>query len=346
MLWTQNIRLPMRATLAFAAALLLSTLAIVIPSLPFRLGLFEYYTLSWFHCTSQAGSAASLALAYRARSSRTRRMLAGVAVMLLVPLARQIARRAARSSAGTIERLDASSRCARCESWRARLRASRAHQSYSLLVWCCHSPSPIARAGVAGARDGRVFFWIAASGCRAAVHAVAHAIFRLVRPVPAVAGAGAGMHRALAGQSARWSCCGLAGPAHGVLAAWAIPALPADTSPATDNFRGLRPILEDLQKACATDPGIVLADNDAGHYIRYYTQCSVIANNFLLTRQHEEKIRQIDYLTSLPASALPGVAPFVRYILLRPVSIVRGREQTRYMSYSQSEAPRSSATCC
>jgi hypothetical protein len=104
------------------------------------------------------------------------------------------------------------------------------------------------------------------------------------------------------------------------------------------NFRVLRPILEDLRKACAEDPGIVLADNDVGHYITYYTDCPVIANNFLLTRQHEQKIRQIDYLTSLPASALPGVAPFVRYILLRPASILREETGLQYMSFSQSSA--------
>ena len=89
--------------------------------------------------------------------------------------------------------------------------------------------------------------------------------------------------------------------------------------------------------AAPKDPGIVLADNDAGHYIRYYTECSVIANNFLLTRQHEQKIRQIDYLTSLPAAALPGAAPFVRYMLVRPVSIERG-DNRQYMSYSQTDA--------
>ena len=104
------------------------------------------------------------------------------------------------------------------------------------------------------------------------------------------------------------------------------------------SFRALRPILEDLKRACARDPGIVLADNDAGHYIRYYTQCSVIANNFLLTPQHERKIRQMDYLMSVPAAAFPGVAPFVRYILVRPITILRESEATRYMSFSTRDA--------
>jgi asparagine N-glycosylation enzyme membrane subunit Stt3 len=41
-LWLQDIRLPMRTALWFAGALLVATLAIVVPSLPFRIGLFEY----------------------------------------------------------------------------------------------------------------------------------------------------------------------------------------------------------------------------------------------------------------------------------------------------------------
>jgi hypothetical protein len=104
-------------------------------------------------------------------------------------------------------------------------------------------------------------------------------------------------------------------------------------------FAAMRPILEALHKACAQDPGIVLADNDAGHMIRYYTGCSVIANNFLLTPQHEQKIRQIDYLTSVPANAFPGVAPFVRYIFVRPLSVVRGQLEISYMSFSRRKGP-------
>jgi hypothetical protein len=109
-------------------------------------------------------------------------------------------------------------------------------------------------------------------------------------------------------------------------------------------FPLLRPILEDLRKACAEEPGIVLADNDAGHYIRYYTDCSVIANNFLLTPQHEQKIKQIDYLTSLPASAFPGIAPYVRYVLLRPASMFDVLKKDNkivnvtYVSYSPHKA--------
>ena len=150
----------------------------------------------------------------------------------------------------------------------------------------------------------------------------------------------ADVHRRRAGAAAaRWSCwCASLALLHGVLACpvrhqlLRRPVLAGDA-----NFRSLRPILGDLRKACAKEPGIVLADNDAGHYIRYYTECSVIANNFLLTPQHEEKIRQMDYLTSLPALRCRVPRRSSATCCCGP-SASCDRGQARYMSYSQGGA--------
>ena len=105
-LWTQGKRMPIRTTLHFAAALVLTQLAVLIPSLPFRLGLFEFYTLSWFHLYVAAGSAvAALALSYLAPSTRSFAVLTGVSLVLLLPLARQFLIAGA-FLGGTITRLD------------------------------------------------------------------------------------------------------------------------------------------------------------------------------------------------------------------------------------------------
>jgi hypothetical protein len=102
-----------------------------------------------------------------------------------------------------------------------------------------------------------------------------------------------------------------------------------------ETFPALRLILDDLRKACAKEPGVVLADNDAGHYIRYYTECSVISNNFLLTRQHEEKVELSDHLLSLSPDEMPDAAPYVRYVLLRPVAVIPTPDGPMYTAYSQ-----------
>jgi hypothetical protein len=87
-------------------------------------------------------------------------------------------------------------------------------------------------------------------------------------------------------------------------------------------FGRLHPIFPTLRKACAEDPGIVLADTNAGHYVRYYSDCSVIANNFLLTEQHFRKVEEMMHLFTLQPSELIEQAPHVKYVLVRPGNII------------------------
>jgi len=92
-----------------------------------------------------------------------------------------------------------------------------------------------------------------------------------------------------------------------------------------DYALGLDPAYEDtfgffseLEQACASNSGIVFADNNFGHYIRYHTDCSVIANNFLMTPLHERKIRQMQQLADLSPEEFLAQAPGdVRYIFAR-----------------------------
>lgn len=341
-LWLQDVRVPLRMALLFAGALLASTLAIVIPSLPFRLGLFEYYTLSWFHLYVAAGSAiVVVALAGFARNKRNVALLIAAAVVLLLPLAHQVIMAGA-FLGGTIERLDAimEMRPLPPMVWTEPGRASLS-KMYSLLVFL--TPVTAIYCAWRGWRERatpRLLFWIwclfGLTLMLTQVRLHYFGSFAIYLPLLVFAQA----------CSVRWEqrrkLAVLSTALVFLLAYWMpvrytlIAPLPIGGDP---TFRALRPILEDLRKACAQDPGIVLADNDIGHFIRYYTECSVIANNFLLTPQHEQKVRQIDYLTSVPANAFPGVAPFVRYILLRPVNVIVGAEKTRYTSFSQREAP-------
>jgi hypothetical protein len=341
-LWLQDVRMPMRTALLFAGALLVTTLAIEIPSLPFRLGLFEYYSLSWFHLYIAAGTAAvTAALAGFARSKRNVALLVAGAIVLLLPLAHQIVMARA-FLGGTIERLDsiAEMRALPPMLWTDPGRASLSRM-YSLLVFLAPLTALYcAWRGWQERATPRLLFWIwclfglALMLTQMRLHYFGS--FALYLPLLVLAQA----------CSVRWQqrhkVVVLSTALVFLLAYWLpvrytlIAPLPPGGDP---TFSALRPILEDLRKACARDPGIVLADNDAGHLIRYYTDCSVIANNFLLTPQHEQKVRQIDYLTSVPANAFPGVAPFVRYILLRPLNVVVGAENSRYMSFSRREAP-------
>ena len=79
----------------------------------------------------------------------------------------------------------------------------------------------------------------------------------------------------------------------------------------------LRPVYQPLHDICAKAPGIVLAEHGDGHYIRYHSDCSVMANNFILTPQHEQKIGETDVLLGGSVASLLTRAPYVRYLLVR-----------------------------
>jgi hypothetical protein len=87
-------------------------------------------------------------------------------------------------------------------------------------------------------------------------------------------------------------------------------------------YRMTRLAMPALAEACQEDPGIVLARPNEGHYIRYHTDCSVIANNFLLTEQHFEAVRRVSAMFNMtPAELLASEFP-VKYVLVRARGIV------------------------
>ena len=87
-LWAQGIQIPRRTVAHFALALLATTIAITpYRQLPFRLGKFEFYTLSWFHLYVAVGtSLVAYLLSVLDRSRRSMGLLALAAVALLIPL--------------------------------------------------------------------------------------------------------------------------------------------------------------------------------------------------------------------------------------------------------------------
>lgn len=341
--WLQGQRLPLRSTLYFAAALLAATIAILIPSLPAQLGRFEFYTLSWFHLYVAAGTTTvAVLLSILQKKLRNLLILAVAALLLLAPLGQQ-ALVAQSFLAGTIARLS------HISEMRSVLQLTNqmggmgiVSTLYSLLIWL--TPLTFGYCLYRGWTDranARLFFWV----CCVLGLTMLVTQFRLhyfgsyALFLPLLVWLQEFMMRRP--QQSRQIVLTLA---LSILVVFAYPlryfVLAAPPQPASDpNFDKLRPVLETLKQHCATAPGIVLADNDVGHYIRYYTECSVIANNFLLTRQHEESIDLIDHLTSLSAAALPAAAPYVRYVLMRPASIEKQGDGYTYMSFSERPAP-------
>lgn len=339
--WLQGIRLPRKSALYFGGALLVTTMLILLPSLPFRLGRFEYYTLSWFHLYAAGGTALVIALlSLLPFTKRNLLLLAGAVVVYLLPLGHQVLM-AHSFLSGTFKRL---ALIGEVQSPRqlARPAGGLLYVSglYSLFLWLAPFALAISayRAWVER-QSWRLFFWIAAvcGLCLLAMQYRLHYFGSFALFLPWLVLAESMVSKWEMRRKLIMLVTSLA-----FLLMYALPlrySLPSPPQAGGEpDFPVLRIVLADLRKACEKEPGIVLTDPDAGHYVRYYTDCSVISNNFLLTKEDAAKVELVEHLFSLPADKVPKEAPYVRYVLVRPVRIQQTERGPQYIAYTQGES--------
>jgi hypothetical protein len=94
------------------------------------------------------------------------------------------------------------------------------------------------------------------------------------------------------------------------------------------DYEATHDIYPQFKQLCNVDPGVVLALPSDGHYIRFHTSCSIIANNFLISHQHEEKVRLVLNLLVLPLSKIQESYPWIKYVYVHydPAYDGKGRE--------------------
>lgn len=78
-----------------------------------------------------------------------------------------------------------------------------------------------------------------------------------------------------------------------------------------------RDIYPAIQKACENQPGVVLAEYSDGNTIRFHSECSVIANNMIITPKDVRKVLFIEKLMSMSASQLQQQYPWIKYVFIR-----------------------------
>jgi hypothetical protein len=321
--WLQQRQMPMKSTLAFGGALPLATLAMLIPSLPFRLGHFEFYTFSWFHLYVAACTSAVMLMMSRLRFTRAGlAILMAAAAVLAIPFVRQLDV-AGTFLAGThpyfatINEMRSPAELAMKKGFLVVARI------YSLLIYI--APATLVLCLVQGWRERaspRLLFWITSVlglGLLSAQQRLHYfGGFALYLPWLILASEWANRRPELRRNIF------LGASAAAVLFYFPVLRyqLIEPMAPANDAyFQGVRPLYGVLSEACARQPGMVLADSDAGHHIRFYTDCSVIANNFLLTPQHFAKIDEADHLFSLSAAQLAAQQPHIEYVLIRALAM-------------------------
>jgi hypothetical protein len=70
-----------------------------------------------------------------------------------------------------------------------------------------------------------------------------------------------------------------------------------------------------LGEACARRPGVVVAQIEDGHWVRYHSKCSVIGNVFLLTPQHAQKRDEVEQLLRGTPEDIVNGRPDVTYVI-------------------------------
>ena len=83
------------------------------------------------------------------------------------------------------------------------------------------------------------------------------------------------------------------------------------------DYASVLPLYLALMPFCAEDPGLVLASSDDGSPLLFHTECSVIANNFILTAADEKHLNEVHRLFQLSAEEILQQRPDVKYVLLR-----------------------------
>ncbi len=310
--------LPAAATRAFALALVVTTGLFLLPSEPFRDGRFTFYLHSGFHLYVAGASAlVVLALSRLPRGRRGLVVLAVLAAALAAPLLSQAVRGGA-FLGGALPLFD---QLIETRSLFARIAAGEAgtlSRFYSGLIWLLPCGLLALLAQLRRHHDDAALFFL--------VFCLFGSTLLLLQ-----------LRLQYFGAFALWLSwcvvaqrCADARPRlrHTIVAGLAlvcalayVPALRAlgATLPAGGDFQYmlLRDVYVALGRACASEPGIVLAEHGDGHYITYHSDCAVIANNFILTARHERKLALTEALLAATPEDMTRRAPWVRYVLVR-----------------------------
>jgi hypothetical protein len=326
--WVHDDQLPAVSIATLAATLLIVSLAVLIPSVPFRWGLFEFYTLSWFHL--YVACCTSLFLVLMSRLAFSRRSLGSLCVLafiLVIPILHQvkIAGSFVSGSLGTLNLI---------QEMQSPLRrafngeAQAVTLTYSLLIWL--APISLVVSVIQAWRQRRtpqLLFWIA---CVLGLILLAMQMrmhyfgsYALYMPLLVLAQGFVRRRPDLFKRTFLLTSLALV-LAYGLQLRHVLVApMPRGGD---QTLYQVFPIFTALRQACDKKPGIVLADADAGHYVRFFTKCSVIANNFLLTEQHFAKIDEMLRLIGSIPEELRKQAPYVRYVLIRPAKVTPQRD--------------------
>ena len=320
LLWTRRGEPPKKSLYAFCIALLAVTFMAAAPSQALHAGMFEFALLSWFHVYVALCTSISISfMAWRPFSGRQLAGLIAIAILLSIPILAEAGRGAAFVAAkiSVLNEIIEARSVYRLIADTYGLMGTMGYYSWLLVL----SPLLLGYYGVriVKERDPCQLFYaiIVVFGLTlllAQMRFHYHGLFALVtsglmlidkytQPLEKHRGAvfvGVLALVALAYQP----------PLHDRL----FRIYPPGADP---EYAYTRVIYHDLARLCQEDPGTVLANHDDGNFVLFHSQCSVIANNFILRAEDERKIDEIDRLMKSSPQLLRTYEPALKYLLIR-----------------------------
>jgi hypothetical protein len=319
-LWLRGAPLPRPAVRAFVVTLIVTTQIILLPSEAYRRLMFEFGLLSWFHfyvaiCTSAAAGF----MAWLPFSRRNLILLGALCLVLALPLGAQVV-----AGAGWLS------------------------GSFSILdqIVEARSPYTLFTERLGPAETLRYYSWL----LLAAPPLLAFYAYRAVRerePVRLYYAIAAVFGLALLLEQFRLHYFGFFALVTGGLlmlddlrarlqwhrgaifaAAFALVVLAYQPAlrerlfifhaPGSDPEYGyILALYAELEKQCAADPGVVLAKTDDGNGVLFHSDCSIIANNFILRPEDARHIDEVGRLMQLSPAEIRQQRPDVKYLLVR-----------------------------
>jgi len=316
--WLLGRRIPAAAAVTFTGSLLVSTLLFLLPSEPFRSGMFEFALQSWFHMYVAASTGLMACLFARfERSKGSAALLIAVSALLFFFILGQTVR-AGTFLSGHLVNLSDIDEVKGVFTHIANGRFYLLTSTYSGLLWVAPISLALLVLRLRYASDDADLFFVATSMGGIALLVLQYRFenygsFALYFPLCLV----------IQDATVRWPSMArqiIAGFAVSVAVLY-VPAVFALTARfpigGTGDYEMTRTIYPALAKACEQRSGIILADSADGHFITYHTRCSVIADTFIMTHQHEQKLLEVDNLLGSSLADVLKRAPELRYIYVR-----------------------------
>jgi len=319
-LWLRGAALPAKSLRAFAIALLVVTQLILLPSEPYRRGMFEFGLLSWFHFyVATCTAVAVLFLAYVRFTPRRLAFLLPLCVVLVLPLADQVS-----AGAGFLSKsFSILSQITEAQSpytlFTKRFGPTATAGYYSWLLLAAPVLVAFFLYRVVRETNGARLYFACAAGCGLLLLLTQFRLhyfgwFALVMgPLLAVDALRARF---------RWHAGATFTAAFAALVVAFQPPLRNhlfgyNAPGSTSDYAIVLPLYLHLMPLCAEDPGVVLANSNDGSGVLFHTECSVIANNFILRPPDAAHIDEMARLLALPPEEIVKQRPDVKYLLLR-----------------------------